>query len=101
MRIQGSSRLRAGFGSGNYQHLAVLTSAEILRKTQGPLSLAASPGIQIAPDAQALGFPSCFFLILKHHTCAYFNVSVKKITQKDNSRGKNNIVGKIIWFLDH
>lgn len=61
VRIQGSSRLRAGFGSGNYQHLAVLTSAEILRKTQGPLSLAASPGIQIAPDAQALGFPSCFF----------------------------------------
>lgn len=58
MHIQGSSHLHAIFGSSNYQRLAVLRSAEILRKTQGPLRLAASPGIQRTYNVQVLGFPS-------------------------------------------
>lgn len=71
MHIQGGIHLHSVFDYSNYQHLAVLTSAEIPRKTQGPLRLAASQSIQIAHNVQVLGFPSCSFSLETSHLCLF------------------------------
>lgn len=99
--IQGSIHLPAVFGSGNYQHLAVLRSAEIVWRTRAPLSLPASLCIQIEHRVQLLIFPS-WFLVLKHHTWIYFSASVKVHEKKKIQQfGESNSMEKLVGFLGH
>lgn len=104
MCIQGSIHLPAVFGSGNYLYLAVLRSAEILWRTRAPLRLPASLCIQIEHRVQLLSFPS-WFLVSKHHTCAYFSASVRVHKKKNGKKiqqfGENNIMEKLIGTLEH